>query len=241
MPENYALLTCNLIGLLGLRGISTIFSSGDGGVGGGCLAPDFKTVEFDASFPATCPYVTAVGGTVAATPEVAWNFSSGGFSRYWERPSWQNATISTYLATHVSADTTAYYGRFANFSGRAFPDVAAHSLDPYYQGIYNGNFSGNGGTSAAAPVFAAIVGLLNDARLRAGKPVLGFLNPLIYQYGSQALIDITQGFTVGCLPPSVGGSGVVQGARWNATVGWDPTTGFGTPDFQKLKSLVLTL
>jgi len=241
VPEDYARLTCNMIGLLGLRGITTMFSSGDGGLGGGCLAADFKTVEFPSVFPAGCPYLTAVGGTVATSPEVAWNLSSGGFSRYFPRPSWQSATVSDYLAKQVSAETKAYYGQYTNFSGRAFPDVAAHSFAPTYRIIAGGQFGGEGGTSASVPVFAAIVGLLNDVRLRAGKPVLGWLNPMLYQNGSQALIDITDGFSVGCLPPSRGGSGVVPGARWNATVGWDPTTGFGTPDFQKLKDLVLRL
>ncbi len=244
------------MGLLGLRGITTLFSSGDSGVGSGCLAPDFATVEFIASYPATCPYVTAVGGTVASAPEAAWNLSSGGFSRYFARPAYQDAAIADatrgYLATQVGAATAAYYGQFANLGGgRAFPDVAAHSLAPAFQVVYAGNVSGSGGTSAAAPVWAAVVGLLNDARLRAGRPALGWLNPLLYQYAggcsagnstrgvSGALIDITDGFSVGCLPPSVNGSGVVPGARWNATVGWDPTTGWGTPDFQKLKDLVL--
>jgi tripeptidyl-peptidase I len=241
VPENYARLTCNLIGLLGLRGITTLFSSGDGGLGGSCLAPDFKTVEFTTSFPAGCPYVTAVGGTVGTTPEAAWNFSSGGFSKYFARQSWQNATMTEYLATQVSNETMAYYGQFANFGGRGFPDVAAHSYTPGFQVVYAGKLAGSGGTSASAPVWGAIVGLLNDVRLRAGKPAMGWLNPFLYQYGKDALIDITQGYTVGCTPPSRGGSGVVLGARWNATVGWDPTTGWGTPDFQALKSIVMKL
>jgi tripeptidyl-peptidase-1 len=163
VPLDYAKLTCNMVGLLGLRGITTIFSSGDGGLGGACLAPDMKTVEFDSSFPASCPYVTAVGGTSNSTPEVAWDGSSGGFSRYFDQPSWQKATIDSYVKAQVSNETYAYYGQYTNWAGRAFPDVAAHSLDPYFQVIYAGKPDGSGGTSAAAPVWAGIVGLLNDA------------------------------------------------------------------------------
>jgi tripeptidyl-peptidase-1 len=113
--------------------------------------------------------------------------------------------------------------------------------------IYGGKKARSGGTSAAAPVFAGIVGLLNDARLRAGKSPLGFLNPFLYTLGYTALNDITGGSSYGCggiNPQSdrhVNGSLIIPGAHWNATEGWDPVTGLGTPDFQKLKDLVLLL
>lgn len=247
VPFDYADLTCNLIGMLGLKGITVLESSGDLGVGAGCLAPDNKTVEFNAIFPATCPYLTSVGGTVNVTPEVAWDGSSGGFSSYFARPSYQDTAISEYFKT-VSNSTFSYYGQYTNFSGRGFPDVAGHSVDPDYQVIYAGEPSASGGTSAAAPVWGALVGLLNDARFRANKTSLGWLNPLVYQYGPEVLTDITGGYSVGCNGENTqsggdepAGSGIVLGARWNATEGWDPTTGYGTPDFQKLKSLVLSL
>lgn len=246
VPREYATMTCNLIGLLGLRGISVIFSSGDLGVGAGCLGPDHKTVEFNAIFPATCPYVTSVGGTVDVTPEIAWEGSSGGFSKYFPRPSYQDKAVKTYMKT-VSKQTKKYYGPYTNWEGRGFPDVAGHSVSPNYEVIYAGKQSGSGGTSAAAPVWAAIVGLLNDARFRAGKPSLGWLNPLVYKYGPKVLTDITGGYAIGCDgnntqsgKPEPAGSGVVPGARWNATAGWDPVTGYGTPDFGKLKDLVLS-
>lgn len=113
--------------------------------------------------------------------------------------------------------------------------------------IYAGKKAGSGGTSAAAPTFAGIVGLLNDARLRAGKPTLGFLNPFLYSRGYKALNDITGGSFYGCggIDPQsdeeVAGALIIPGAHWNATEGWDPVTGLGTPDFQKLKDLVLSL
>lgn len=246
VPYDYAVLTCNLIGMLGLQGITVLESSGDLGVGAGCLAPDYKTVEFNAIFPATCPYVTSVGGTVDVTPEIAWEGSSGGFSKYFPRPSWQDAAVAGYLA-QVSNATIAYYGPYTDFGGRGFPDVAGHSVSPDYEVVYGGDRSASGGTSAAAPVWAGVVALLNDARFRAGKTsALGWLNPLVYRYGPQVLTDITGGYSIGCdggntqsggAEPE--GSGIVPGARWNATELWDPTTGYGTPDFQKLKTLVL--
>lgn len=246
VPREYATLTCNLIGLLGLRGITVLFSSGDLGVGAGCLAPDYKTVEFNAIFPATCPYLTSVGGTVDVTPEIAWDGSSGGFSKYFARPSYQNKAIKTYMKT-VSDKTKKYYAPYTNWAGRGFPDVSGHSASPAYQVIYAGKQARSGGTSAAAPVWAGIVGLLNDARFRAGKGSLGWLNPLIYKYGPKVLTDITGGYSIGCDGnntqtggPEPAGSGLVPGARWNATIGWDPVTGYGSPDFGKLKDLVLS-
>lgn len=116
-----------------------------------------------------------------------------------------------------------------------------------YEVIYGGAKAGSGGTSAAAPTVAGIIGLLNDARLRAGKPVLGYLNPFLYSLGVKALNDIVGGSSYGCggIDPqteeAVPGALVIPGAHWNATEGWDPVTGLGTPNFQKLKELVLAL
>lgn len=245
VPYNYAVLTCNLIGLLGLRGITVIESSGDLGVGAGCLAPDNKTPEFNAIFPATCPYLTSVGGTVDVTPEIAWDGSSGGFSNYFPRPAYQALAVGAYLAEHVSASTYEYYSKYTNWGGRGFPDVSAHSVSPDYQIVYAGKPGPSGGTSAAAPVWAALVGLLNDARLRKGLPTLGWLNPLLYTFGPEVLTDITAGQAVGCNGQNTqsggaepAGSGIIPGAFWNATTGWDPVTGYGTPNFGKLLSLV---
>jgi tripeptidyl-peptidase-1 len=75
--------------------------------------------------------VTAVGGTSDVTPEVAWNASSGGFSNYFPRAWYQQSAVKTYF-THVTAETKEYYSKYADFSGRGFPDVSAHSLYPEY-------------------------------------------------------------------------------------------------------------
>ena len=66
-----------------------MFSSGDFGVGGGdCHTNDGKnTVKFQPAFPASCPFVTTVGGTTRVNPETAVSFSGGGFSNYFARPS----------------------------------------------------------------------------------------------------------------------------------------------------------
>jgi tripeptidyl-peptidase-1 len=57
------------------------------------------------------------------------------------------------------------------------------------------------GTSASAPAFAGVIALLNDAMLAAGKPPLGFLNPLLYGAGAAGMNDITVGNAPGCGTP----------------------------------------
>jgi tripeptidyl-peptidase-1 len=61
--------------------------------------------------------------------------------------------------------------------GRATPDVS--SLGEGYQVIVDGKPNSVGGTSASSPCFAGLVSLLNEARLTAGKPAMGFLNPFL--------------------------------------------------------------
>ena len=75
--------------------------------------------------------MTAVGGTSDVTPEVAWNASSGGFSNYFSRAWYQQSAVKTYF-NHVSSETKEYYSKYADFEGRGFPDVSAHSLYPEY-------------------------------------------------------------------------------------------------------------
>ena len=64
-------------------------------------------------------------------------------------------------------------------------------------------------------MWASVVALLNDALLNAGKPPLGFINPLLYSEGAAALNDITSGSNTGC-----GAQG------FPALAGWDPVGGF---------------
>ncbi|RBQ68883.1 hypothetical protein VDGD_06386 [Verticillium dahliae] len=228
VPVEYAKRVCNLIGMMGLRGVTVLESSGDAGVGAPCRANDGSgRVEFTPTFPGTCPYLTAVGGTQAWAPEVAWVGSAGGFSNYFERAWYQKAAVKTYLKEAIPAEVKAYYkrGGFVDFGGRGFPDISAHSLEPWYQFVNAGRPRRTGGTSAAAPVVAGIIGLLNDARLRAGQPTMGFLNPWLYARGVDGLLDVAEGKAEGCggidlqSGNPVPGAGVIPWASWNATKG----------------------
>ena len=101
------------------------------GVGAVCRANDGSNkLQFTPQFPGTCPYLTSVGGTQAVTPEVAWQKSSGGFSNYFGTAWYQKEAVDNYLSKFVHAETKQYYSQFTNFSGRGFPDVAAHSGSP---------------------------------------------------------------------------------------------------------------
>merc|ERR1711934_1202644 len=74
--------------------------------------------------------------------------------------------------------------------GRATPDVSA--LGEGYQVYVGGHPIAVGGTSASAPAFAGMVALLNEARLNANKPAMGFLNPFLYK-NAGAFTDVVLG------------------------------------------------
>ncbi|KAK5112515.1 hypothetical protein LTR62_004272 [Meristemomyces frigidus] len=252
VPERYAKRVCNQIGMMGLRGRTVLESSGDEGVGAVCRDNvDNMQPQFTPQFPGTCPYVTAVGGTQFVDPEQAWNASSGGFSFYFPTAWYQKNAVNTYLNKYINPVAKTYYSsnNYTDFAGRGFPDISAHSLYPDYLTVIGGEAQPNGGTSAASPVVAAIMALLNDARFRAGQPALGFVNPLLYSKaaGTSSLNDITLGAALGCQGVDlqngivIAGAGIIPYATWNATVGWDPVTGLGTPNFQNLKNLVLSV
>jgi subtilase family serine protease len=204
-------------------GVSTFFATGDSGVSNadkqGATYPG-ATVNY----PASSPNVIAVGGTEIPTPvdsissyqpEQPWNdgygAGGGGFSSIFSEPSYQS-----------SAGITDPSGT------RGMPDVsynAAIISAILVYGTYdptpaNDGWQLIGGTSAAAPQWAAIDAIANQA-----DGSLGFLTPRLYQvytgpdYAS-AFHDITTG---------TNGTG-----GYSAGPGWDPASGLGTPDVGNL-------
>jgi len=90
----------------------------------------------------------------------------------------------------------------------------------------------HGGTSASAPIWAALIALADQY---AGRH-LGFVNPVIYQIARspsyhQAFHDITLGNNTAQFPPKT-----ITG--YQAAPGWDPVTGWGSPDAQVLIPLL---
>lgn len=220
VPYAYATTVCNQFAQLGARGITLLFASGDNGVGptGRCLSNDGKNATmFLPSFPASCPYITTVGATKNFTPEVVAydarnNFASGaGFSNYFPRPSYQDPAVPAYISSLGSL-----YAGLYNTSGRGYPDIAAQGY--HFLTVWNGTIVPLDGTSASTPTAAAVISLVNDALLAAGKAPLGWLNPWLYGGGYRAFTDVTIGSAIGC--------GV---AGFPASVGWDAATGWGTP------------
>ncbi|HEU5345776.1 MAG TPA: S53 family peptidase [Ktedonobacterales bacterium] len=180
------------------------------------------------SFPDDSPWVTAVGGTTltrdgSSFSEVVWNSgdgaSGGGVSRFFAMPSFQQGL--------PQSDQQILNGK------RGVPDVAA-AADPR-TGLaiyYGGHWTLAGGTSAASPLWAGVMAIADQV---AGKP-LGYINPALYKIGassaySGAFRDVTDGNN------SVSGQVDVQG--YQATTGWDPVTGLGTPNAANLIPLLI--
>ncbi|RDW80328.1 hypothetical protein BP5796_05026 [Coleophoma crateriformis] len=228
VPEAYARTVCNLFAQLAARGVSALFATGDAGPGGACISNDgTNTTRFIPTFPASCPFVTAVGATQHVEPEIGVSFSGGGFSNYFSRPAYQEAAVSSYLRKH--GDTWAPY---FNSSGRAYPDVSAQGTNVSI--IYWGGHRYEAGTSCSTPIFASVISLLNSERLSKGKRPLGFLNPWLYSEAAGGLQDIISGRSEGCSGWTTTPGAVIDGAGWDAVVGWDPATGLGTPKFKEL-------
>lgn len=180
------------------------------------------------SWPASSPWVTAVGATrfvgqtVGAEEMATDQFGSGGgFSKQFNVSAWQTAATKAYLASAPLLPPT---GSFP-IGGRGTPDVSA--LGEGYMVLTEGSTQPVGGTSASTPAFAGMVGLLNEARLQAGKKPMGFLNPWLYQH-AECFTDIVKGDN------RIGRGNFPLKYGYNATKGWDPVTGLGTPRFDKL-------
>ncbi|KAK1929854.1 Tripeptidyl-peptidase 1 [Phytophthora citrophthora] len=229
-----------------LRGTSILVSAGDAGVRGSHLAEGFCRVpacsKFLAMFPASSPYVTAVGATTIATASARdgngkWKeavtstsearaliTSGGGFSDIFDMPDYQRNAVSPYLDF---ARSSGFAQLFRN-TGRAMPDVAA--VGHAFPVVVNGEVGATDGTSVSAPVLASMVMLLNRALPQL--PPLGFLNPLLYRLYDvcpHVFADITHG-DISC-----GSRGMKCCKKGHTTTtGWDAASGLGTLRFSTL-------
>jgi kumamolisin len=209
------------------QGMSVLVSSGDSGAYG-C-----QDNHLSVDLPAASPFVTAVGGTAffpAANngygSEDGWegplegSGGGGGLSALYQRPAWQ---IGSGVANSYSNGM------------RQVPDVSADA-DPLtgYRIYYSGDndCSGNdcwtvvGGTSAAAPFWAGLIALANQQ----GHRKLGFLDPALYAIGQAG------GGGAGAPYHDVTGGGNLY---YQATPGWDYSTGWGSPDAAVLVAMLL--
>ncbi|MGA2164359.1 MAG: S53 family peptidase, partial [Solirubrobacteraceae bacterium] len=196
------------------QGITICCASGDEG-----SADEPGTTVAHVDFPASSPWVLGCGGTrLEADPasgtissEVVWNdlarqegATGGGVSRLFAVPEWQTAAD-----VPPNADGS---GK----SGRGVPDVAslADPETPMWVLSPGGQLGGVGGTSASAPMWSALITLLNQL---SGTP-LGFCNPQLYAHLKDSFVDITEG----------------DNGSYKAGVGWDACTGWGRPNGTQL-------
>lgn len=195
-------------------GVTVCVASGDNGSSDGV---DDGADHVD--FPASSPFALACGGTSleaqggSIVSEVVWNDGAangaggGGVSSFFSLPSWQ--------ANLQAIDSK---GHAVTLAKRGVPDVAGNA-DPNtgYQVRIDGASTVIGGTSAVAPLWAALLARLNQA---SAHPV-GYANPLLYQ-NPGALRDIVRG----------------NNGDFTAAAGWDACTGLGTPNGAALRGVI---
>lgn len=232
---------CHEFMKLSLTGVSLLSSSGD--FGPHCNTSTGKPL-FSPKAPASCPYVTNVGGTMllpgepATARQVAYAIpslgaqSGGGFSNRFARPKYQAEAVQAYLDSHVPQLPSETFNR----SGRAYPDVSAVAVNLTV--FVDISLEYVGGTSASTPLWASLITLVNEKRLAVGKATVGFLNPTLYK-NKQIFTDIIEGGNDGV--DFAGSEGSCVGKGFNATEGWDPVTGLGTPKFDELLNVFMAL
>jgi kumamolisin len=191
-------------------GITITVASGDNGSSDGAGGNNVD-------FPASSPHVLGCGGTelIAANgviqQEVVWNdqaegggASGGGVSSFFALPTWQT---NSNVPPSPTSD-----------GGRGVPDVAGDaSPETGYNVFYDGQSAVVGGTSAVAPLWAALIALLNQQR---GSNI-GFANVTLYQNAENGFNDITQD----------------NNGSYSAGPGWDACTGLGSPNGNQLSQI----
>eukprot|EP01006_Ploeotia_vitrea_P029310 TRINITY_DN61878_c0_g1_i1.p1 TRINITY_DN61878_c0_g1~~TRINITY_DN61878_c0_g1_i1.p1 ORF type:complete len:593 (-),score=61.12 TRINITY_DN61878_c0_g1_i1:31-1572(-) len=223
---------------LGTLGVTVVGAAGDGGCHysfhpfeGNPMA-DYLNKASCASilpvFPCASPWMTCVGGTQWPMLEGSknaklWHGGGSGFSRNFPMPKWQKTAVEAYIKAYNNTPNFAPYGSY-NHTARAYPDVSA--LADGVLIVMFGSVFPAGGTSASTPAVGGFFSMVNEDRLKKGKPLLGHVAPLLYQLGAKspsAYHDITEGNSR-C--PS-GGQCCQNG--FPAKKGWDAATGWGRP------------
>jgi kumamolisin len=210
VSPKYAALIDDVLKNLAHVGVTVCVSSGDYGAHN--RSPEGKP---SVNFPASSPYALGCGGTTLRASgskietEIVWNSvfdgmrgaTGGGVSQIFERPYWQK----DFEVPHSAAKN----------GGRGVPDVAGVA-DPHTgcRIVVGGIESVSAGTSAVAPLWAALIARLNHAM----GAQAGYLNSLLYKLAQQpnecgAFRAITHG----------------ENGTYHAGPGWNACTGLGSP------------
>ena len=223
-----------------VEGQSWFAAAGDSG-SEGCSRNNPADTNLTVSDPATQPYVTGVGGTSLLAPsnpptEVVWNDGGiadgstgggggGGISKLWQMPSWQSGLAVPGVRSRYSSNFPC--GAASGVYCREVPDVSASADENHGDTVfYDGTWTAFGGTSVAAPKWAAITALSDALCSSENLGPIGFANPALYRIASsagtysQAFNDVTQGDNDVL--------GVHDGA-YPATSDYDLASGLGTP------------
>lgn len=255
---DYMRMSHDELAKLCIRGITVFVASGDAGAtqrGHG-----EQSCGLHADFPSNSPWITSVSATTLVKPdfkapgnptctsrpharlgdvcEVAVDYglglgwtTGGGFSQTVARPAYQDKAVQQYMDRVGDALPSN-----APRNGRAFPDVAAIGESMLVR--MNGKLSTESGTSGASPMMAAMFALINAARMDAGHPALGLVNPALYQLHDEDpsyFYDVTVGSNR-C------GEDVCCPQGYDSGPGYDPVTGLGTiGDFVRLKDHLMKL
>ena len=214
-----------------LLGITVCVASGDDGSSDADLDGHAHV-----DFPTSSPYVLSVGGTTiprkgATSPDVVWfegtglrdtngGSTGGGISTVIQRPAWQSGIHLTSVNPGA-------------ISGRVVPDLSANAdwnASPYLLVVDNGA-QGNGGTSAASPLVASLIALINEHRSPAKR--VGYVTPLLYRAPAGTASGPTVG-TLGCTDVTTGNNTTAHVGGYSAAAGYDAVSGWGTPNGVKL-------
>ena len=206
-----------VLAMTALAGVSSFVAAGDSGSTTCGTGVPGTTL----SYPAVSPFVTAVGGTRLTlgrgntrVAETVWNDSvfgvsgagGGGVTRRQPRPAYQDGANPQ--------------------NHRAVPDVSALAdISPGWPVVISSTLQTVGGTSGSTPFVAAATALVAASERKAGRPGVGLANGWFYKAASQqsAFFDVTKGSN------DLAGVGCCQ-----ATVGYDPASGLGVPNWATL-------
>jgi hypothetical protein len=188
--------------------------------------------------PSAQPYVVAVGGTTAQTvtdppAEQVWNdgatggATGGGISSLWGAPAWQRTSTSL-----TTVDTTHKCGYNSRQLCRALPDVTAFADE--YTGItieWDGEWGTIGGTSSAAPIWAAMLAEINDSTSCTGHVStahgVGFASPLLYEVANN---PTTYARSFNDIKSGNNDIFSIFGGQYAAGTGYDLSSGLGSPN-----------
>ncbi|HTW30532.1 MAG TPA: S53 family peptidase [Candidatus Sulfotelmatobacter sp.] len=186
-------------------------------------------------FPGSSPYALCVGGTTIPSrttqqPDIVWfegdglradngGSTGGGVSTVFPLPAWQSGIN----IPSVNAGAIA---------GRCIPDLAANAdwnASPYLL-VVDGQAQPNGGTSAASPLIASLLTLINQARAAASKTRVGYITAELYQSSTGG----NPAGSSGCTDVTSGNNDTAADGGYSAGQGYDAASGWGTPNGQNL-------